>query len=88
MAVHAELIHAELLLERALLMFLQDEGLLTFVHAAFKVREAYTCFRCVPARTSTAFLCARALATPLALSYSLPQFEFNDPLHIEEPLIE
>ena len=44
-AVHASLCYAELLLARAMLAFIQDEGLIAFLKGALRVREAYNCFK-------------------------------------------
>ncbi|XP_047123954.1 tetratricopeptide repeat protein 39B isoform X1 [Hydra vulgaris] len=44
--LHAELCYAECLLEEALLTFLQDENLISFVKGGLKIRNAYQLYRC------------------------------------------
>ncbi|XP_070195662.1 tetratricopeptide repeat protein 39B-like isoform X2 [Littorina saxatilis] len=43
--VHAELIYAESLLIRALLTFIQDENLISFVKGGLKIRECYKIYK-------------------------------------------
>ncbi|KAL3868152.1 hypothetical protein ACJMK2_040986 [Sinanodonta woodiana] len=43
--VHAELIYAECLLMRALLTFVQDENLISFVKGGLKIRECYKVYK-------------------------------------------
>lgn len=43
--IHAELCYAECLLLRALLSFVQDENLLSFVKGGLKIRECYKIYK-------------------------------------------
>jgi len=43
--VHAELCYAECLLIRALLTFIQDENLISFVKGGLKIRECYKVYK-------------------------------------------
>ncbi|XP_064605112.1 tetratricopeptide repeat protein 39B-like [Liolophura sinensis] len=43
--IHAELCYAECLLIRALLTFVQDENLISFVKGGLKIRECYKCYK-------------------------------------------
>uniref|UniRef100_A0A915I025 Tetratricopeptide repeat protein 39B n=1 Tax=Romanomermis culicivorax TaxID=13658 RepID=A0A915I025_ROMCU len=43
--MHAELIYAETLLQRALLSFIQDENLVSFVKGALKIRSCYQSYK-------------------------------------------
>ena len=43
--VHAELNYAESLLLRALLTFIQDENLISFVKGGLKIRECYKIYK-------------------------------------------
>ena len=45
--VHAEICYAECLLERAMLMFVQDENLISFIKGSLKVKECYGCYKYV-----------------------------------------
>jgi hypothetical protein len=45
--IHAELCYAECLLERALLTFLQDENLISFVKGGLKIRQCYHSYKYV-----------------------------------------
>ena len=45
--VHAEICYAECLLERAILMFIQDENLISFIKGSLKVKECYSCYKLV-----------------------------------------
>ncbi|XP_064624927.1 tetratricopeptide repeat protein 39B-like [Lineus longissimus] len=53
--IHAELCYAECLLERALLTFLQDENLISFVKGGLKIRQCYhsykECYKIMKHRT-------------------------------------
>ncbi|CAF1039344.1 unnamed protein product, partial [Didymodactylos carnosus] len=42
--LHAKLVYAEALLLRALLMFIQDQGLLSFISGALKIKECHDLF--------------------------------------------
>lgn len=44
-AMHAELCYAELLLERSLLTFMQDDNLIAFIKGALKIRECYGLYK-------------------------------------------
>eukprot|EP00794_Sanderia_malayensis_P007728 gene7728-8567_t len=43
--VHAELCYAECLLERAILTFIQDENLISFIKGGLKIKHAYNLYR-------------------------------------------
>jgi hypothetical protein len=43
--IHAELCYAECLLLRALLTFVQDENLISFVKGGLKIRECYKVYK-------------------------------------------
>ncbi|XP_057299557.1 tetratricopeptide repeat protein 39B-like isoform X4 [Hydractinia symbiolongicarpus] len=43
--LHAELCYAECLLERAMLTFIQDENLISFIKGGLKIRSAYNMYR-------------------------------------------
>ena len=43
--IHAELCYAECLLVRALLTFIQDENLISFVKGGLKIRECYKVYK-------------------------------------------
>jgi len=43
--LHAELCYAECLLERAMLTFIQDENLISFIKGGLKIRNAYNMYR-------------------------------------------
>eukprot|EP00112_Aurelia_sp_Birch-Aquarium-sp1_P009460 Seg2074.6 transcript_id=Seg2074.6/GoldUCD/mRNA.D3Y31 product="Tetratricopeptide repeat protein 39B" protein_id=Seg2074.6/GoldUCD/D3Y31 len=43
--VHAELCYAECLLERAILTFIQDENLISFIKGGLKIKHAYSLYR-------------------------------------------
>ncbi|KAK2164553.1 hypothetical protein LSH36_62g07003 [Paralvinella palmiformis] len=43
--IHAEICYAECLIERALLMFVQDESLISFVKGALKIRACYQSYK-------------------------------------------
>ncbi|XP_065313994.1 tetratricopeptide repeat protein 39B-like isoform X2 [Gordionus sp. m RMFG-2023] len=43
--VHAELCYAECILEKAMLTFIQDESLLSFVKGGMKIRTSYYCYK-------------------------------------------
>jgi hypothetical protein len=43
--IHAELCYAECLLIRALLTFVQDENLISFVKGGLKIRECYKVYK-------------------------------------------
>ena len=43
--IHAELCYAECLLIRALLTFIQDENLISFVKGGLKIRECYKVYK-------------------------------------------
>lgn len=45
--VHAEICYTESLLIRALLTFIQDENLISFVKGGFKIRECYKIYKSV-----------------------------------------
>ena len=45
--IHAELCYAECLMERALLTFIQDENLISFVKGSLKIRACYQSFKSV-----------------------------------------
>jgi hypothetical protein len=42
--LHAKLVHAEALLIRALLTFVQDQGLISFISGALKIKECHDIF--------------------------------------------
>ena len=42
--LHAKLVYAETLLIRAMLMFIQDQGLFSFISGALKIKEAHDLF--------------------------------------------
>jgi len=42
--LHAKLVYAEILLLRALLTFIQDQGLLSFISGALKIKECNDIF--------------------------------------------
>jgi hypothetical protein len=42
--LHAKLVYAEALLIRALLTFIQDQGLLSFISGALKIKECHDIF--------------------------------------------
>ena len=44
-AVHAELCYAECLIQRALLTFVQDENLISFVKGSLKIRACYQSYK-------------------------------------------
>ena len=43
--IHAELCYAELLMERALLTFVQDENLISFVKGSLKIRACHNSYK-------------------------------------------
>lgn len=43
--LHSELVHAECLLQRALLSFIQDENLISFIKGALKIRSCYQSYK-------------------------------------------
>ena len=43
--IHAELCYAELLIERALLTFVQDENLISFVKGSLKIRACHNSYK-------------------------------------------
>ncbi|XP_065070283.1 tetratricopeptide repeat protein 39B-like [Rhopilema esculentum] len=43
--IHAELCYAECLLERAILTFIQDENLISFIKGSLKIKHAYSIYR-------------------------------------------
>lgn len=43
--IHAELCYAECLLERAVLTFIQDENLISFIKGGLKIKHAYSLYR-------------------------------------------
>ena len=42
--LHAKLVYAEALLIRALLTFIQDQGLFSFINGALKIKECHDLF--------------------------------------------
>lgn len=53
--IHAEVCYAELLMERALLTFVQDENLISFVKGSLKIRACHNSYKCVSRNWKTPF---------------------------------
>ena len=44
--IHAELCYAECLIERALLNFIEDENLISFIKGGLKIRACHNSYKC------------------------------------------